>query len=269
MSSAQPTSTQPASANTASSQGAPQVQFPPELLEIDAQEAARAFARAVRGFARRLPAETRSTFLMRLDHELYAFHGESAIATNGGLHPKHELIRYHDFFVRHISPGSRVLDLGCGVGEVALSIVQRSGAMVTGLDLNETSLARAAEKASSLNVSDRTRFEKADITTTNLGEHFDVIVLSNVLEHLEQRSHLLRQWQDWYDPRLILIRVPAFDRDWRVPWKKKLGVEWRLDDTHCTEYTQDQLEHEIRAAGLTNRGIQVRWGEFYAIVAPN
>lgn len=241
------------------------VHFPPELLTIDEQEAARAFARAVRGFARRLPANTRSTFLMRLDHELYAFHGECAIATNGGIHPKHELIAYHDFFVQHIAAGDRVLDMGCGVGEVALSIAQRCNAVVVGLDLNETSLALAREKSQARQLANLTRFERGDITTHRVPQQFDVLVLSNVLEHLEQRPALLAAWQAWYNPSKILIRVPAFDRDWRVPWKQKLGVEWRLDDTHFTEYTNAQLDSDIRAAGLLNQGIAARWGEYYAV----
>jgi SAM-dependent methyltransferase len=243
------------------------VHFAAELLEIDPQDSARSFAGAVRAFARRLPAESRSTFLMRLDHELYSLHGEAAIATNGGLHPKHDLIKYHDFFVRHIGVGSRVLDLGCGVGEVSLSIAQRCGAIVTGLDLNEASLLKASEKAAAIGLADRTRFGKADITTSRIGETFDVIVLSNVLEHLEQRSQLLAMWQAWYQPSVVLIRVPAFDRDWRVPWKEQLGVEWRLDDTHFTEYTQDQLEADIRNGGLVNNGIYARWGEYYAVAS--
>ncbi|HFB97737.1 MAG TPA: hypothetical protein ENJ62_01220, partial [Bryobacterales bacterium] len=47
---------------------------------------------------------------------------ERAMAYGGGEHPKHRLIKYHDFFIRRISGGQRVLDVGCGYGAVARSI---------------------------------------------------------------------------------------------------------------------------------------------------
>ena len=86
-------------------------------------------------------------------------------------------------------------------------------------------------------------------------------------EHLtrEDRVALLRKWREWYTPARLLIRVPAFDREWRVPWKEELGVEWRLDVTHRTEYTRPQLEEELGEAGL--RGVEwtARWGEYWVV----
>jgi hypothetical protein len=70
-------------------------------------------------------------------------------------------------------------------------------------------------------------------------------------------------WREWYGAKTFLIRVPAFDREWRVPWKKELGVEWRLDPTHETEYTLPQLEAELREAGLRVADCVTRWGEYW------
>ena len=45
----------------------------------------------------------------------------------------------------------------------------------------------------------------------------------------------------------------------REPGGTELGVEWRLDDTHETEYTREQLEKELGEAGLKIRECVTRW----------
>jgi hypothetical protein len=72
---------------------------------------------------------------------------ERATAYGGGVNPKHRLTRYHDFFVDRIAPDSRVLDIGCGVGAVALGIAERvPGCDVTGIDSDAAMVARAAAR---------------------------------------------------------------------------------------------------------------------------
>ena len=56
--------------------------------------------------------------LLRLQDRLDWVANERAVAMGAGVHPKHRLTRYHDFFVQHIPADARVLDIGCGVGAV-------------------------------------------------------------------------------------------------------------------------------------------------------
>jgi SAM-dependent methyltransferase len=243
------------------------ITFDPALSERTIEDSVKVWSGAIRAFARKLSPLARAEFFMALDSSLYEDHGSSAIAANthNGLHPKHALTRYHDFFTDNIHPGERILDLGCGVGALASSIANKSNAHVTGIDWTPTNLVKARAAAQHL---DHLRFIEGDITKTRIPETFDVIVLSNVLEHLDNRAALLAQWQDWYDPKRFLIRVPAFDRDWRVPWKQELDIEWRLDLTHITEYTWDSLAEELTIAGLTPTKLTVRWGEYWTVAVP-
>ncbi len=71
------------------------------------------------------------------------------------------------------------------------------------------------------------------------------------------------------NPKRFLIRIPLFEREWRVPLKKELGVEWRLDTTHETEYTLESFSSEISEAGLRITHQEVRWGEIWAEVHSN
>ncbi len=54
-------------------------------------------------------------------------------------------------------------------------------------------------------------------------------------------------------PPGFLIRVPLFERDWCAGLKRELGLEWRLDHTHETEYTLESFKTEMEQAGLEIR----------------
>ena len=64
----------------------------------------------------------------------------AAIEYDGGVHVKHRLTRYHDFFVERVEPGERVLDVGSGKGELAFDLVTRAGATVVGVDHDQSHL---------------------------------------------------------------------------------------------------------------------------------
>ena len=50
---------------------------------------------------------------------------ERAIKYGNGVHPKHFLTNYHQFFIDRIKDGDNVLDVGCGNGSVAISIAKK------------------------------------------------------------------------------------------------------------------------------------------------
>lgn len=202
--------------------------------------------------------------LLRLDTCVYELTGSQSIAYDGGTHTKHRHTRYHDFFIGNVSPGERVLDVGCGMGVLAFDLARRAGAIVTAVDVNEKALATARQRFTHPGVTwvcaDATAFQPAGL--------IDVVVLSNVLEHLDERPAFLRQLLCRVAPRRLLIRVPVFERDWRVPLKRELDLEWRLDKTHRIEYTRETFAEEMTAAGLCLTHREVRWGEIWAIAIP-
>ncbi|MBF0428369.1 MAG: methyltransferase domain-containing protein [Magnetococcales bacterium] len=215
--------------------------------------------------AESLPPEDALRFLMHLDNALYSLHGRNAVLYGNGLHVKHRLMCYHDFFVERVRSGERVLDVGCGNGALTQDMAERSGARVLGIELDGTKVAKAMENPHPL-----VEFRVGDATA--LGEEvgqFDVVTLSNVLEHLLDRAAFLRRLQQLVNPSRFLLRVPLFERDWRVPLKRELGVEWRLDPTHETEYSLESFAAEMVEAGLNVRHQEVRWGEIWAEVFSN
>jgi SAM-dependent methyltransferase len=169
-------------------------------------------------------------------------------------------MRYHDFFTERIASHESVLEVGCGIGALAYDIASKCGAQVTGIDHSEPNIAVARKRFNHRNLTYVVGDAFRDLPST----HYDVVVLSNLLEHLQDRIAFLNNVHAAITPNRWLIRVPVFDRDWRVPLKKELGVEWRLDPTHCTEYTIESFAEEIAAASLAVTSLEVRWGEIWS-----
>jgi len=211
-----------------------------------------------------LSAKEAARFLMLLDNKLYFLQGNAAVRYGNGIHTKHRHMKYHDFFVKRINKDEKVLDVGCGIGAVSNSVAQRTGARVTGIDLDEGNIKKAQAEFSRDNII----YLVGDACTDIPNEKFDVVILSNVLEHIKTRVVFLKQLCWKVSPKRLLIRVPLFERDWRVPLKKELGIDYRLDSTHFTEYTYDSFSDEMREAGLRITYLESRWGEIWAEVVP-
>jgi len=210
--------------------------------------------------AESVPASRALRLLFELDSLLYQIQGTLSVAYDGGLHTKHRHTRYHDFFTLRIGSGERVLDIGCGLGALAYDIAAKSGAHVVGIDLNPENISIACAKHAHPNVV----YRVADACEQAPIGPFDTIVLSNVLEHIENRPAFLRNLIKVTRPSRLLLRVPVFERDWRVPLKKELGLDYRLDPTHYTEYTLESFAVEMEESSVRITHQEVRWGEIWA-----
>jgi SAM-dependent methyltransferase len=200
--------------------------------------------------------------LLELEAELEDGLNHAAIRYDDGVHVKHRLTRYHDFFVQRIAAGERVLDLGCGKGELAADIARRSRAEVTGVDWNADYLRFARERFGGV------EFVQADLRELEPGRSYDVLVLSNVLEHLAHREELLRDLVARTGATRLLIRVPLLSRSWTVPLRQELGLPHFSDPTHEVEYDPESFAREMRSAGFEIVHEELAWGELWAEVRP-
>jgi len=153
----------------------------------------------------------------------------------------------------------RVLDVGCGRGIVAYDVAKKAKT-VTGIELEPKNIAFAREHYQRPNLT----FVLGDALKEIPTGQFDVVILSNVLEHLEGRVPFIKSILK-LAPK-ALIRVPMITRDWMVLYKKEAGIDYRLDDTHFIEYTEDEFRTEIEQANLRILSIQIRFGEIWAVI---
>lgn len=204
--------------------------------------------------------------LFMLQDKLDWIINERAMAYGGNVHPKHRLMRYHDFFVDRIAAGSRVLDIGCGYGAVARSIVTRvPDSTVVGVELDQGRLSQARAGEVPANLS----FVEADARCNLPPGPWDVVVLSNILEHIEDRVGFLRDILRQAAPQKILLRVPLFERDWKLPLRRELGIGYFSDAEHFIEHRLDELRDEVLAAGLKPVETIALWGEIWTECRPD
>ena len=81
-----------------------------------------------------------------------------------------------------LSPGLRVLDIGCGWGELALYLAAVSDVEVVGVTLSKEQFERAQSRAQNAGMGDRVRFELKDYR--EVAGRFDRIVSVGMFEHV-------------------------------------------------------------------------------------
>ncbi len=198
-------------------------------------------------------------FFIWLNNFSYKIISSLVVRVHDGLHPKHKILNYHSFFVNNISTQDTVLDIGCGNGAMAYDLAKKAKSVV-GIDILKKNIAQAKQKYSRKNL----KYIHGDAINFDFKTKFDIITLSNVLEHIDNRVLFLRKLKPLSTK--IIIRVPLITRDWLSMYKKNLGAEYRLDPTHFVEYTEKQFKKEISDAGLTIKKYHIKFGELYAII---
>lgn len=182
------------------------------------------------------------------------------------LHPKHRIMNYHQFFLENINEGDTVLDVGCGNGALTYDIAKKARNVI-GMDISRKNIQKAQKKYRRYNL----EYIQSDVTSWQHPYNLfisdyrtDVIVLSNVLEHIDRRIELLQKLK-LIAPKL-LIRVPLVNRDWITLYKKEIGIDYRLDRTHFIEYTPESFEKEMNEAGLKVVSFSIQFGELWSVV---
>jgi len=82
-----------------------------------------------------------------------------------------------------LSRGTRVLDVGCGIGRWSRRLAAR-GAEVTGIDFSPTMIAEAGRLAALQGVAQRCRFSVQDLAALDAAGRFDVVLSVTVLQHI-------------------------------------------------------------------------------------
>jgi SAM-dependent methyltransferase len=95
--------------------------------------------------------------------------------------PDESLVGWHDDGRLGLSPGTRVLELGCGPGRNAVWLAQQ-GCRVDALDLSAAALAWGRERAADAGVD--VNFVETDIFAWTAAEPYDVVVDSGCFHHL-------------------------------------------------------------------------------------
>ena len=115
----------------------------------------------------------------------------------------HQLIKAHFAFL--VPPGVRVLELGCGLGDVLATVRPARG---VGVDFSAAMVALARQRHPAL------EFHEADAAQFSTREKFDYIILSDLVNDLPDVQSLLARLHEFSHPNTRLV-INFFSNLWR------------------------------------------------------
>lgn len=138
--------------------------------------------------------------------------------------------------VAHLSPGYRVLEVGCGTGNVLRMLKARcSQGVVVGMDLFGEGLSYAQRRSSAALL-------QGDMHHPPFRVPLDVIGLFDVLEHLPDDRQVLTALRGMLVAGgYLVLTVPAYPALWSY-----------FDESayHCRRYTPQDLQQKLTEAGF-------------------
>jgi cyclopropane fatty-acyl-phospholipid synthase-like methyltransferase len=105
-----------------------------------------------------------------------------------------ELERFAEWL--RLDAASRLLDVGCGAGGLALRLAAAPGASVVGVDVLEEGIATATRLAQERGLDDRASFLRVDAggRLPFAEASFDAVLSVDAMNHLPNRLDILREW---------------------------------------------------------------------------
>jgi SAM-dependent methyltransferase len=147
-----------------------------------------------------------------------------------------------DFMLDRIEPTHQVLDFGCGHGDNTAAIAPLAKRAV-GVDINPANVAAARQAFPGVEFVCADAFEYLDA-----GHRFDVLILSHVLEHMDDPDALLADTAHRFD--LIYVEVPDFDSSPLNPLRVKRGRAAYTDADHVAEFDRRDMQTMFSRSGL-------------------
>ena len=161
------------------------------------------------------------------------------------------------FFLPYLRAGMDVLDCGCGPGSITVGLAEAvTPGSVTGIDLEESQLARARETAPGLGLANVT-FETADVHNLPFEDgRFDAVFSHAMLEHLPDPVPVLAEMRRVLKPGgLAAIRCIDLGGTIIAPDDGRLAAgheHWRKYRQHCggDAFMGRRLRALLREAGF-------------------
>ncbi len=149
-----------------------------------------------------------------------------------------------------------VLDVGCGIGDLAIEVVTRGGASGTGYDLSPKAIEEARKLAAARGVGDRMRFEVGDGAKLDLPAA-DIVVINRVVCCYPDTENLLEHTLG-AARRVFAITAPISKGPtgwWNRLWSTLENVGYRLRPSKYGGFRVfihdlDRVDERIRAAGF-------------------
>lgn len=153
---------------------------------------------------------------------------------------------------RLVTPGSRVLDIGCSIGALGAYLTRARSCEVDGLDSVAEALEMARPNYTSVKLAD---LEKESLTELYQATSYDYIIFADVLEHLRQPFSTLAQARNLLNPDgKIIISVPNVTYVGVILEMTAGNFDYRdqglLDRTHIRFFTERSMKQQVKELGM-------------------
>lgn len=126
-----------------------------------------------------------------------------------------------------------VLDLGCGDGGIIKAIAKKYNKKIVGVDISPRRIDELKFSFPQYN------FLCADASNTRINKQFDLIICTQVIEHVSEDRRLIQEIDRLLKPNGYLFITSVVKKCWAVYIYRNKG-KFVLDPTHEREYKDEQ-----------------------------
>ena len=166
--------------------------------------------------------------------------------TSSGAYYHQRLAHIYQFLV---APGQRVLEIGCGMGDLLAALNPKLG---VGIDFSSEMIKRGAQRYPQIH------FIQGDGHRLSLKQKFDVIILSDLVNDLWDVQAVFKEIAQLCTPRTRII-INTYSRLWELP----LGLaQWRNLATPVLNQNWLTVEDIAGLLNLADFEVIRHWEEF-------
>lgn len=159
----------------------------------------------------------------------------------------------------HISSftNKTILDIGCGAGTVSLYLANQ-GANIVGIDISRKAIDSCKKSAKALKLKDKTQFICNTIEQVKFRRKFDVIICSEIIEHIPNDKAFLKRIHKLLKKNgLLILSTPSINAP-----LYKIGLAQNFDKRvgHIRRYSRQQVSDLVKKSGFTIEEVKLTEG---------
>ena len=168
------------------------------------------------------------------------------------------------FLLKKITKDYAVLEIGCASGGISNYIANKAKKVI-GIDYDDKRISQAKRLYKKSNL----EFVNGEASKylKNNNENFDVLILSHILEHLDNPKDFILKFKGFF--KFIYIEIPDFDKTFLNQYRLKVSNELIYSDSdHVNEFDREEIKKLVADAGLKILNEEFRFGlqKFWCLV---